>query len=151
MHRGRFPGVPVLWRVLSLLPNKRGNYSDAEPIATKAVQSQKTATTRDDDMRMCLDTLACIHRELGKYSEAEEEFIECLGIAEELYTQDPDCNLPGLYNELKELSFLYYKVKDIDKFDQFKTKALQYYNKLSEEEKNNREEDFKKLESFVIS
>ena len=100
---------------------------------------------------MYLDTLACIHRELGKYLEAEEEFIESLGIAEELYNQNADLNLPGLYNELKELSFLYYRVKDIDKFNQYKTKALQYYNKLSEEEKINREEDFKKLESLVIA
>lgn len=130
---------------------ERGNYSDAEPIATKAVQSPKTATTRDDDMRMCLDTLACIHRELGKYTEAEKEFIECIDISEELYTQNPEFKLSGLYNEFKELSFLYYKVKDIDKFNQYKNKALQYYNKLSEEEKINREEDFKKLESLVIT
>lgn len=126
-------------------------YDEAETIALKAVEYKRLSSNRDNCLRIYLDTLACIHRELGKYSEAEEEFIESLGIAEELYNQNADLNLPGLYNELKELSFLYYRVKDIDKFNQYKTKALQYYNKLSEEEKINREEDFKKLESLVIA
>lgn len=99
---------------------------------------------------MYLDTLACIHRELGKYAEAEKEFIECLNIAEELYSQNPDSKLSGLYNELKELSFLYYKLKDVDKFNHNKTKALQFYNELSEDEKKEREEDFKKLKSLEI-
>jgi tetratricopeptide (TPR) repeat protein len=130
---------------------ERNECLSAEPYSEKSVDTIRLLPDNKNALRMYLDTLACIHRELGKYSEAEEEFIESLGIAEELYNQNADLNLPGLYNELKELSFLYYKVKDIDKFNQYKTKALQYYNKLSEEEKINREEDFKKLESLVIA
>jgi tetratricopeptide (TPR) repeat protein len=130
---------------------ERNECLSAEPYSEKSVDTIRLLPDNKNALRMYLDTLACIHRELGKYSEAEKEFIECLGIAEELYNQNADLNLPGLYNELKELSFLYYKVKDIDKFNQYKTKALQYYNKLSEEEKINREEDLKKLESLVIT
>lgn len=130
---------------------ERNECLSAEPYSEKSVDTIRLLPDNKNALRMYLDTLACIHRELGKYSEAEEEFIESLGIAEELYNQNADLNLPGLYNELKELSFLYYRVKDIDKFNQYKTKALQYYNKLSEEEKINREEDFKKLESLVIA
>lgn len=125
-------------------------YDEAEPIAQRAVDAKKLVKNRDNLLRMCLDTLACIHRELGKYAEAEKEFFECLGIAEELYSQNQGSKLFWLYNELKELSFLYYKLKDVDKFNQNKTKALQFYNKLSEEEKINREEDFKKLKSLEI-
>lgn len=99
---------------------------------------------------MCLDTLACIHRGLGKYPESEKGFLECIGIAEELYNQNPESNVNGLFNELKELAFLYFEMKDQDKFNQYKTKAFHYYYELNDETKKEREEDYKKLESMSL-
>ena len=129
---------------------ERKKYCKAEPIAIKAVQSKKIVSVRDDDLRMCLDTLACIHRELGKYAESEKEFLECISIAEELYNQNPEYNVNGLFNELKELALLYFEMKDHDKFNQYKTKALHYYSELNDETKKEREEDYKKLESMSL-
>ena len=139
---------PLNQKAWLLYENKE--YSGAEPFAIKAVETIKLLSDNKNNLRMYLDTLACIHRELGKYEEAEKEFIECLGIAEELYTQNPKFNLPGLCNELKEISFLYYRIKDVDKFNQYKSKAIHYYNELNGESKKEREEDYKKLESMSL-
>lgn len=129
---------------------KSNDCLNAEPFSEKSVDTIRLLPDNKNALRMYLDTLACIHRELGKYAEAEKEFIECLNIAEELYSQNPDSKLSGLYNELKELSFLYYKLKDVDKFNQYKAKAIHYYNELNDETKKEREEDYQKLESMSL-
>ena len=126
------------------------DFGKAEPFATKAVENIRLHPESRNPLRMFLDTLACIHRGLGKYNESEKEFIECISIAEELYNQNPELNVLGLYNELKELAFLYFEMKDQDKFNQYKSKASHYYNELNEEVKKEREEDYKKLESMSI-
>jgi len=123
----------------------------AEPFANKAVDIIRLLPESKNPLRMFLDTLACIHRELGKYAESESEFLESLTIAEDLYSQNAKQNAYCLYNELKELAFLYFEMKDQAKFNQYKTKALQYYNELNEETKKERYEDFKILESLVLT
>ena len=123
----------------------------AEPFANRAVDIIRLLPESKNPLRMFLDTLAYIHRELGKYAESESEFLESLTIAEDLYSQNAKQNAYCLYNELKELAFLYFEMKDQAKFNQYKTKALQYYNELNEETKKERYEDFKKLESLVLT
>lgn len=125
-------------------------YDEAEPLAQKAVKTIRLLPDLNYPLRMYLDTLACIHRELGKYAEAESEFLESLTIAEDLYSQNAKLNIYCLYNELKELAFLYFEMKDHEKFYQYKAKALHYYNDLNEETKKEREEDCKKLESMTL-
>ena len=122
----------------------------AEPFATKAIDIIRLLPESKNPLRMFLDTIACIHRELGKYGEAEREFLESRTIAENLYSNNAKPNAYNLYNELKELAFLYFEMKDQDKFNQYKSKALHYYNELNEEVKKEREEDYKKLDSMSL-
>jgi tetratricopeptide (TPR) repeat protein len=122
---------------------------EAEPFATKAVETFRLLPEQRNPLRMYLDTLACIHSELGKYSEAEKEYMECLEIAEELYSQDKENNVSGFYNELKELSFLYYEMKDPEKFNLYKAKALHYYDEMNEEVKKACVKDYIKLKSLL--
>ena len=129
---------------------KMNDYRKAEPFATKAVKNIRLLPESKNSLRMFLDTMACIHRGLGKYDESEKEFLESLTIAEEFYTKNTKQNAYCLYNELKELAFLYFEMKNQDKFNLYKTKALHYYNELNEESKKEREEDYKKLESMSL-
>lgn len=132
----------------SLYENK--DFVKAEPFAIKAVEIIRLLPESKNPLRMFLDTLACIHRGLGEYFKAEKEFTECLDVAEKLYIQNPELNVTGLYNELKELSFMYYDMKDKDNLNHYKAKALHCYNELNEVVKKEREESIKKIEQLVI-
>ena len=113
----------------------------AEPFATKSTDIAKEYDIKPS-IRMSLDTLACIHRDLDKIELAEKEFTECIKLCRELRD-----NYPQFYDGILAHEYIELAKTEGDKaqhWDLLK-KAKELLNKLDDNHKNDFKEVFEEL------
>jgi hypothetical protein len=113
----------------------------AEPFATKSTDIAKKIDIKPS-IRMSLDTLACIHRDLDKIELAEKEFTECIKLCQELRDNSPqfyDGKLAHEYIELAKIKGD--KVQHLDLLN----KAKELLNKLDDNHLFDFKEDVEEL------
>ena len=93
---------------------------------------------------MSLDTLACIHRELGKTEAAIQEFNECIELCNELHDSNEQFYDGKLAHECIELAKIY-KHDDSSKYDSLLFKAKNLLNNLDDNHKMDFKEYFDDL------
>ena len=111
-----------------------------------ALQSLNIARQHDlkGCIRMSLDTLACIHRELGKTEAAIQEFNECIELCNELHDSNEQFYDGKLAHECIELAKIY-QHNDSSKYDSLLLKAKNLLNNLDDNHKMDFKEYFDDL------
>ena len=123
-----------------------------EKAETYSIKSSQLSLELDDGVlaRIVIDTLACIHRAQGEYSQAESEFLDCIEICKAIYQDKPDKQRGILFNEYKECAELYAKMGKRQKASTYKSSALQLYAQLSENSQLEYRDVHQELESLKI-
>ena len=135
---------------LSCVYNQKGWFKykmhDSKNAEGLAVQSLTIARQHDlkENIRMSLDTLACIHRELGKTEAAIQEFNECIELCNELHDTNKQFFDGKLAHECIELAKIY-KHDDSSKYDSLLFKAKNLLNNLDDNHKMDFKEYFDDL------
>ena len=123
--------------------------SDASQYAELSLEIAKEIGDKER-IRMTLDTKACIDRSLGKYSEAEEEFLEAIDICEQLF-RDKGGNLSKLAYEQKEIAKLYSVTGNHEKCKQYCEKSKSNYDKLTPELRQGCNIDIEELHDMLAN
>ena len=113
---------------------KNEENAEAEIVALKSYEIAVECDVKKS-IRASLDTLACIHRELGKLDLAEEEFRRCIFLCKELFSNNTQFYAGRLAHEHIELAKLYIKTGNKDAFSKAITEALNYIGSLDENHK----------------
>ena len=127
----------IAWFYYKLHDNK-----SAEPFATKSTDIAKEYDIKPS-IRMSLDTLACIHRDLDKIELAEKEFTECIKLCRELRDNSPQFYDGKLAHEYIELAKI--KGDKVQRLDLL-TKAKELLNKLDDNHLFDFKEDVEELQ-----
>lgn len=105
----------------------------AEEIALKAVDTARHLNI-DSQVRRCLDTLGCIHREQGKFDEAEHELFEALALSKKIWEEGHDDRVQAqIAHGHKELSVLFYRQGNAEKCQQNSSIAKSIFESLEED------------------
>ena len=135
-----------VYNELAWFKYKMHDFGNAE---TFAIQSYNIAKQHDlkGSIRMSLDTLACIHRELGKTEIAKNEFLECIEICKAIRDTNKQLYDGKLAHEYIELAKLASKNNVFESKELIK-KAQELLNGLDDNHKNDFKEVFDELALF---
>ena len=122
---------------------KMHDYENAETIALHSYNIAKQHDLKEN-IRMSLDTLACIHRELGKIEIAKIEFLECIDICKVIRDKCEQVCDGKLAHEYIELAKLVAK-NNVSESRDLIIKAEQLLDSLDDNHKNDFKEVFDEL------
>lgn len=123
---------------------KQGEFNTAEEIAQESYNITINYDIKPSIM-MSLDTLACIHRELGKYEIAENEFLKCIAFCQELLPIDNQYYNGKLAHEYIELTKLYYSCGDLKKYTISIENSIKHMDFLDDNHKFDFQDDINEL------
>ena len=123
-----------IYNELAWFKYKNEENTEAEIVASKSYEIAVECDVKKS-IRASLDTLACIHRELGKLDIAEEEFRRCIFLCKELFSNNTQFYAGRLAHEHIELAKLYIKIGNKNAFSKAITEALNYIGSLDENHK----------------
>lgn len=119
-----------------------GKYSEALPYAEKSV-SISTKLDMYSVSEAEIDTLACIHRELGMYELAQKEFEDVISLYTKKYKENK------LAHEQVEYTKLQFAIGNEQKGIELLRQANQTFEKLTDDERTPYKEDIDVISKYI--